>query len=464
MTSIESSEDALARVLNALGAHTRYVEVMAESSGGTAIRHDRQATALRYTPRMRGAIFRAWDGAGWLEAATSRLDTPSLDTLQGSMEKRLSSPRGTAAPPGLPAEGRSTATTRARRPVDGWTLEDRIARAKEIFGWATQVPGIENAQVSFGDHRGERLFLNSAGARRFQRVDRLNAAVVPLAIEGGKVEFDYLTFGGTGGVEIFDAITEARVVATARESKALLTAKAGPTGRMTVLLDPSTTGTFAHESFGHGTEADQLLRDRSYLKPILGQPVGPECLTIVDDGSRPGEYGSIAFDDEGFPSQRTVLVDRGRFVEVLHDRVSAADMHRKPTGNCRRADFLSRPFVRMTNTLVEPSTWSLDELLKEAKTGVVLESCTSGIEDPLGGQMQIKVKKGHRIEKGERTAVVPSMALSGRVLDVLKAIRGIGRVENFEMDPGQCGKGHSDMLPVASGGSYLLTEAIVGPA
>ncbi|HTT26184.1 MAG TPA: metallopeptidase TldD-related protein, partial [Thermoplasmata archaeon] len=137
---------------------------------------------------------------------------------------------------------------------------------------------------------------------------------------------------------------------------------------------------------------------------------------------------------------------------------------RRPTGNCRRADFISRPFVRMTNTFVEPSTWSLDELLKEAKHGLVLESCTSGIEDPLGGQMQIKVKKGHRIEHGERTEIVPSMALSGRVLDVLKAIRGIGRAEQFEMDPGFCGKGHTDTLPVASGGPYLLTEAIVGPA
>jgi TldD protein len=464
MASIEDAEDALRPILTALSAHTPYVEVMAESSRGTRLRHDRQATSFRYSPRLHGAIFRAWDGAAWVEAATSRLDTASLKAVQEALRHRLATPRGVAPPPGRPAEGSASATAKAIRPISDWTLEDRIARAKLVFGWATSVPGIENAIVSLSDLHDERLFLNSVGARRFQSIDRLTSAVVPLAIEGGKVEFDYLSSGGTGGVEVYEKITEERVQHTAREAKTLLTAKAGPTGRMTVLLDPGTAGTFAHESFGHGTEADQLLRDRSYLKPLLGQVVGPECLTLVDDGSRAGDWGSIFFDDEGFPSQRTVLVEKGRFIEVLHDRTSAAEMHRKPTGNCRRADFLSRPFVRMTNTLVEPSDWSLEELLEEAKTGVLLETCTSGIEDPLGGQMQIKVKKGHLIEKGERTSVVPSMALSGRVVDVLKAIRGVSGAKDFEVQPGMCGKGHTDLLPTGTGGAYLLSEAIVGPA
>ncbi|MCI4360303.1 MAG: TldD/PmbA family protein, partial [Thermoplasmata archaeon] len=290
------------------------------------------------------------------------------------------------------------------------------------------------------------------------------AGVTPLAIESGKVEFDHTVHGHTGGAEIVDSLTEEEVVHTAKEAKALLSAKAAPTGTMNVVLDPSTTGTFAHESFGHGTEADQLLRGRSYLQPLLGQEVAPECLTLVDNGALPGGWGTIYFDDEGHPAQRTVLVDRGRFVEVLMDRECAAELHRAPTGNTRRADFLSRPFVRMTNTYVEPGEQTMEELIRETKNGVLLQNFTSGIEDPLGGNMQLKVKKGRRIENGELTEIFSSMALSGKVLEFLRAIRGVSKATDMGWSPGFCGKGQTDMLMTGTGGPYLASRAVVGPA
>jgi TldD protein len=250
----------------------------------------------------------------------------------------------------------------------------------------------------------------------------------------------------------------------AKNALALLKARPAPTGTMNVVLDPSLTGTFAHESFGHGAEADQIVRHRSYLAPLLGQKVGPECLTLVDNGAYPGAWGTIFFDDEGWPAQRNVLVDHGTFAEALQDRESAAMLHRHPTGNTRRADFLSRPFVRMTNTYVEPGDRSLEELLEETKDGVLLQSFTSGIEDPLGGNMQLKSKKGRRIENGELTEIYSSMALSGKVLEFLQHIRGVSGAEDFGLGPGFCGKGHSDILVTGAGGPYLASRAIVGPA
>ncbi len=464
MGSVEAAESELAEGLRSLGAHTRYAEVMAESQGGESLRLDKNATTLAFRPRLSGAVFRAWDGGGWAEAATSRLDRSGISEAVGALRHRLATPRGARDPPGAPATGRASVASPAKRPLANFSHDERRALARAAFGWATAVPGVENAMVNFQNFRTERLFLSTAGAHQLQRIDRVGWSVAPLAIEGGRVEFDYVSRGGSGGAELFESASEEEVAETAREARALLGAHSPPTGRMPVLLDSTTSGTFAHESFGHGTEADQLLRDRSYLKPLLGSAVAPEMLTIVDDGSRPGDWGSIFYDDEGFPAHRTVLVDRGRFVEVLHDRESAAEMHRSPTGNCRRADFLSRPFVRMTNTLVEPGDWSEEELLKEAKEGVVMEHCTTGIEDPLGGQMQIKVRKGHRIVRGERGEIVSSMALSGRVLDFLRSVRGVGRASPLEITPGLCGKGHTDILPAGTGGPSLLAEAIVGPA
>ncbi len=464
MSELLDSEDRLRGALRRIERHTPFAEIVAERSLGDSVRLDRTSVSPRVFPRLEGAAFRAWAGDHWAEAASTGLLAEPIDRAANALIGLLAEGAGARPPPGEPTGGEASYTTAPPRPMEDLSIEDRINLARDWYAWATTVPGVPNTTVSLGFFSDERLYLNTAAARRHQRVSRVFASVVPIAIEGGRVQYDALVRGAIGGREVLDEITEERVHDVARSARAMLGAESPPTGPITVLMDPSTTGTFAHESFGHGTEADQFVRERSYLRPILGSMVGPEFLTIADDGAYPGGWGGIYFDDEGCRSQRNLLVDHGRFTGVLHDRVSAALLGGTPTGNARRADFLSREFVRMTNTYVEPGDWGLEELVKEAKDGVLLERCTSGIEDPLGGQMQIKVLRGHRIEHGELTTLVSSMALSGRVLDVLRSVRGVGRADAFELDPGFCGKGHSDMLPAGTGGSYMLTSAAVGPA
>ncbi len=464
MTVLTEIESDLERALRVLEPLTPYAEVMAESTGGLRLRLDRESRAATPSPALEGAAFRAWSNDMWLETVASGLTSRTLAGAAEALADRLrSAPRG-GRPPGEPATGSGERSTVEQRREEDFSLDERIAWAKERFDWATAVPGVTNAFVLVQSIQDDRLFRSTAGARAYQRFHRMVGQVLCLAIENGKVETDYVGEGRTGGVEVLDLIDRPRVEQAARDAVALLSATSPPAGRMHVILDPSTTGTFAHESFGHGTEADQILRDRSYLKPLLGTMVGPEELTIVDNGAYDGGWGQIYFDDEGTPAQRTVLVDRGRFVEVLHDRETAAALGRQPTGNARRADFLSRSFVRMTNTYVEPGDWSLDELVREAKDGVLLEHFKNGIEDPLGGNMQLKVAKGRRIVDGELRDILPSMALSGRVLEFLPAIRGISKPADFWISPGFCGKGHTDLIVNGSGGPYLLSEAVVGPA
>jgi TldD protein len=464
MSPLSTVEDSLTRALRRLEPRTSYAEALAQSTDGHSLRLDRQARTPEPGPQLDGVVFRAWDGAKWIEGAASGFAPRTLEAIVDDLAGRLPASALATPPPGESPTGRLERSTVERRPLVEFALERRLELARCLFDWSMAVPGVSNTIVTLAHQIDERLFVSTAGARCHQRVARVRGTVVAIAVEGARVEYDYLTLGETGGAEVLDALAQERVVAMAREARALLSAPTPPTGRLAVVLDPSSSGTFAHESFGHGTEADQLLRERSYLKPLLGQTVGPADLTLVDDGSYPAGWGTIYFDDEGHPSQRTVLVDHGRFVEVLHDRESAAAMGRRATGNTRRADFLSRPFVRMTNTFVEPGDWSRDELIREARDGVLLEHCTSGIEDPLGGNMQIKVKKAHRIRHGEVGELIGSMALSGKVLDFLRATRGVSRAADFEMSPGYCGKGHTDLLPAGTGGPYLLSEAVVGPA
>jgi TldD protein len=464
MTDLRDFEAELDRMLTRLERSATFADIVAQRVSGQTVRLDRRSTSPSTEARLSGAALRAWAGTHWIEAASSDLSLPGLELAVDGLERALENSSVRSDPPGPSAVTDAEAATNPPHPVSELGVEGLISLGKDVLGWATQVPSVRDAVIRIGWEDEERLYLNTVGARTYQRITRAHASVVPLAFDEGRVEFDFLGAGGVGGMECIDFLTEPKVKESAQVSQALLSATAPPAGAMTVILDPGVTGTFAHESFGHGTEADQFVRDRSYLKPLLGQVVGPDSLTIVDNGAYPGGWGTIYFDDEGNPGQRTVLVDQGKFVGALHDRETAQVLHAKPTGNTRRSDFLSRPFVRMTNTYVEPGDWKLEELVKEAKNGVMLERATSGIEDPLGGQMQLKVKYGHKIENGELAGLVTSMALSGKVLDFLQGIRGVSTAHDFRIDTGYCGKGHSDIVPAGTGGAHLLSHAVVGPA
>lgn len=420
---------------------------------------------MESAPSLAGAALRAWAGDRWAEVAASDLSSRTLAEAAQSLTRTLSKRTGGAVPLGVATPSRGEHVHPGTRTTGEQEIDELVRQSQQYRAWALDVSGVTDAHAFITVSEDARLYLNTAGALQFQVVPRVGAAVAAVVVENGRAEHDWVRLGGMGGTELLAPITEPRVRVAAEGAKALLRAKSPPVGPMTVVLDPATTGVLAHESFGHGTEADQFVRHRSYLQPLLGSTVGPESLSIVDDGAYPGGWGSMYFDDEGTPTRRNYLVERGRFVGALHDRTTAAAFGAAPTGNARRSDFLSRLWVRMTNTYVIPGEMSREEVIAEADDGVLLEQPTSGMEDPLGGLMQIRVLRGYRIEHGKLTELVSSMALSGRVLDVLRAVRGVSRTDRLVMDGmAYCGKGHGDYIPAGSGGPYLLTEATVGPA
>lgn len=464
MGELSDAEDDLYHSVVRLAQRGPFVEVLAQAASGLSIRFDGHSTSFQSPPRLRGAVFRAWSRTGWSEASVSGLDPASLRFAEGAVERVLTLRPAHTSPPGVSSTLRLEKTTPLHRPMEELDEDYLRKLAQDAFSWTIGVPEIRGTEVQISWRKDDRLYLNSVGARCYQGVCRVRSAIQAVAMENGRVESDRYIHGGVGGSEILNGVTAEKARKAAERARDLLHAKAPPAGRLNVLLAPSVTGYFAHESFGHGAEADQFVRDRSYLKPLLGQMVGPELLTIVDNGASPGAWSEIYCDDEGHPAQRTVLVDHGRFVGALHDRDTAAALGANPTGNTRRSDIFSRSFVRMTNTYVEPGGSSFDELVKEARNGVILESGTSGIEDPQGGQIQIKARMGHLIENGQVTDLVSSMALSGRVLEFLSSIRGVSGRGDFTLDTGSCGKGRTDFLPNSAGGPYLLASTVVGRA
>jgi len=147
-------------------------------------------------------------------------------------------------------------------------------------------------------------------------------------------------------------------------------------------------------------------------------------------------------------------------VSFLHDVETSAAMNKPLTASSRTQNALRRRFIRMSNTYSKPGDWEIDEIVKDTKKGIMMMRWQYGIEDPLGGGMQVSAKKGFLIENGTRTKPLKSVTLTGRVLEVLGSVDAVSK-EGFTVDPGTCGKGSEDYVPVGGGGTWWRTKAVI---
>jgi len=282
-----------------------------------------------------------------------------------------------------------------------------------------------------------------------------------VASEAGKLELNMDRKYGTVGYELVKE-TDPNEFGhkVAKGAAELLSAAKPPSGFMNVIVDPDIAGLLAHEVMGHASEADEVLRQRSFLSNAVGKRVGSELVTMVDDGTIEQAWGSIPFDAEGTPSSRTVIIENGVYKGFMHSLETAGEFHAKPTGNGRAQDYNRRVFVRMTNTFFEPQDSTLDEIIGDTKEGLLAVQMMSGMEDPVGGGFQARVLKGYLVKNGQKKDLVRGFTLTGKALDILKTVDIVGK--DLTLSGGTCGKGEEDWIPVTSGGPYMRAKIIVG--
>jgi TldD protein len=279
--------------------------------------------------------------------------------------------------------------------------------------------------------------------------------------EAGKLETSYGRKYGTAGYELVKETDPNEFGGkVAKEAAEMLSAAKPPSGFMPVIVDPDIAGLLAHEVMGHASEADEVIRQRSFLSDVVGKQVGSELVTMVDDGTIKQAYGSIPFDSEGTPSSRTTIIKDGVYRGFMHSLETAGEFKTQPTGNARAQDYNRRVFVRMTNTFFEPGDSAFDELIADTKEGLLAIKGISGMEDPVGGGFQGRVLKGYLIKNGEKKELVRSFTLTGKALDILKTVDMVGK--KLELDGGHCGKGEEDWVPVTTGGPFMRARIIVG--
>ncbi len=267
---------------------------------------------------------------------------------------------------------------------------------------------------------------------------------------GGRYLYDDLLKPETWNAAIDTALAQALVN---------LDAVAAPAGEMTVVLGPGWPGILLHEAIGHGLEGDFNRKGTSAFAGMIGQRVAASGVTVVDDGAMDQRRGSLTIDDEGTPTERTVLIEDGILKGYMQDRLNARLMGGKSTGNGRRESFTHAPMPRMTNTFMLGGTEDPGEILRSAKSGIYAKSFGGGQVDITSGKFVFTCTEAYRIENGRLGAPIKGATLIGNGPDVLTRVKAIGNDLALDEGVGICGKG-GQSVPAGVGQPTLLIEGL----
>ena len=377
----------------------------------------------------------------------------------GETLKLLDPAKGAPAPP--PRQNNRHLYTEAS-PLDAVPFAAKVALLEAIDSAArARDPRVAQVSASLAASWSVVEIVRADGfvAQDVRPLVRLNVSIV--AEQGGRRETGSF---GIGGRRLYDDLFEPetwnRAIDTAlAQALVNLESVAAPAGEMTVLLGPGWPGILLHEAIGHGLEGDFNRKGTSAFSGRIGERVAAPGVTVVDDGSIAGRRGSLTIDDEGTPTEETVLIEDGLLKGYIHDRMSARLMGLAPTGNGRRESYAHAPMPRMTNTFMRGGNDDPAELLSRVKDGIFAKSFGGGQVDITSGKFVFSCTEAYRIENGKLGAPIKGATLIGDGPSVLTRVTGIGNDMALDEGVGVCGKG-GQSVPAGVGQPTLLVEGL----
>ncbi|MDC4206080.1 MAG: metalloprotease TldD [Candidatus Manganitrophus sp.] len=333
---------------------------------------------------------------------------------------------------------------------------DRIARQYD--------PRIKKVMASFSSEYKIVLIVNSQGVVTGDVLPLMRLNVSCIAEEQGNRQVG--SFGGGGRREFGYFLEERRfeeyTKEAARQAILNLSAIDAPAGVMEVVLGPGWPGILLHEAIGHGLEADFNRKGTSAFSGKIGQRVASELCTVVDDGTLPWRRGSLNVDDEGTPTGRTVLIEKGILKGYLQDRLNATLMKMPLTGNGRRESYAHSPMPRMTNTYMLAGESNPEEIIRSVRKGLYAVSFGGGQVDITSGKFVFSASEAYLIENGKIGAPVKGATLIGNGPDVLTKVTMVGSDMSLDSGVGTCGK-DGQSVPVGVGlPTIKISELTVG--
>jgi TldD protein len=268
---------------------------------------------------------------------------------------------------------------------------------------------------------------------------------------GGGARADYAHFS--------DEVLKGYAQQAVSQALVNLESRPAPAGSMTVVLGPGWPGILLHEAVGHGLEGDFNRKGSSAFSGRIGERVAARGVTVVDDGTLPGRRGSLTIDDEGNPTQRTVLIEDGILRGYLQDSLNARLMKMPLTGNGRRESFAHLTLPRMTNTYMLAGTRDPQEIIASVERGLYAVSFGGGQVDITTGKFVFSATEAYLVENGRITHPVKGATLIGNGPDVLTRVSMIGNDMRLDAGLGTCGK-EGQSVPVGVGQPTLRIDGL----
>ena len=320
---------------------------------------------------------------------------------------------------------------------------------------------IADTQSGYYDSRTEWYFANSEGTWLHEVRPEIGVSALATARDGDTIERYLDSVAYRKGWRSVQGL-EPMFTATAARAAELLAAPSVRGGTYPVVLDPRLAGVFVHEAFGHLSEADHVYENPQAREMMtLGRRFGSDIVNIGDDGSAAGLRGTLPYDDEGTPTQRTELIRNGILVGRLHSRETAGTMGEQPTGNARAISFRHPPIVRMTNTYIEGGSGTFEDLIADIKLGVYAIEMVGG--QTFLENFSFSAAYGYMIRDGRVAEMVKDVVLAGNLFKSLQSIDRLAGDFRFNQMGGGCGKGGQSPLPVTEGAPHVrFAELLVG--
>ncbi len=286
-------------------------------------------------------------------------------------------------------------------------------------------------------------------------------SVAVIAAKDEQNRVGYESVSGLCGPELF-ADLEHKLEPAYRTVQDLLRAERIVPGEYEIITSPEVTGLIAHEAFGHGVEMDMFVKNRALGKQYIGKRVGSDKVTMHEGALCARNVTSYAFDDEGVLAGDVTEIENGILKAGICDAISAVRLGTAPTGNGKRENYAHKAYTRMTNTVFDSGSDSLDDMISSVKYGFLLEGMESGMEDPKHWGIQCILQLGREIVDGRLTGkVFAPVILTGYVPDLLGNISMLSS-DRMIFGAGGCGKGYKEWVKVADGGPYLKTVGRLG--
>jgi TldD protein len=467
MKSIKDIEPMLMNLVQEMERTVPYAAAWAQDTAGERLVMDSRESRAEALERQQGAVLTAFTGRSFLEFALNGVATCEFcDRLtvgaeelvkaaltEGIVDIGLSIDAGSAlskdyvttteiAPAQVPLRQKMSALQQLR--------DDLQARDSRVV----------NATAFYAHVNSCELFINRSRCL-YQELPRTQM-VAQVVLRGGdqsaRLHGGHCYLGGFEHAH-FKAEDRERLI---RDAGRILGAPRLTPGRYDCIFSPEFAGIFAHEAFGHGTEADMFLQRRSRGQEYLDKQVASHLVDMYDSPALPGQAASFYFDHEGKLAEETKIIERGILKRPLTDLHAALRCGLKRSANGRRESYSHKIYARMTNTYFGPGSSSFEEMLADIEFGYFLDHPSNGMEDPKGWGIQLEGLYAEEIRDGKLTGkVFTPVIVTGYVPELLQSITMVGpKVEISGL--GMCGKGHKEWVKVSDGGPYLRLKARLG--